>query len=182
MSSVPGPQAFTAAHRYAHPHSPPNVTLTPPSPSRDASAIPIPNRAPIPLSSMTSIHRASTPPRSHLTPPSLPASPPSLPPPPSNRAIPAVSDDETRALPGLLLRVSARHNRLYVKSLYRRYLNNSLNWYIRRDLWRQKAIEIRAEFERNRCVLEVGMRRKSWRMSPEAVAEGRSSVLRAAAR
>lgn len=42
--------------------------------------------------------------------------------------------------------------RLYVKSLYRRYLNNSLNWYIRRDLWRQRAIEIRAEFERNRCV------------------------------
>lgn len=40
--------------------------------------------------------------------------------------------------------------RLYVKSLYRRYLNNELNWYIRRDLWRQRAIEIRAEFERNR--------------------------------
>lgn len=44
-------------------------------------------------------------------------------------------------------------NSLYVKSLYRRYLVNALNWYIRRDLWRQKAIEIRAEFERNRCVL-----------------------------
>lgn len=41
-------------------------------------------------------------------------------------------------------------NRLYVKSLYKRYLNNALNWYIRRDLWREKAIEIRAEFERNR--------------------------------
>jgi len=51
-------------------------------------------------------------------------------------------------------RPAARHSasRLYVKSLYRRYLNNALNWYIRRDLWRQKAIEIRAEFERNRCV------------------------------
>lgn len=41
-------------------------------------------------------------------------------------------------------------NRLYVKSLYKRYLTNALNWYIRRDLWREKAIEIRAEFERNR--------------------------------
>ncbi|BEI83992.1 hypothetical protein CcaverHIS002_0405960 [Cutaneotrichosporon cavernicola] len=45
-------------------------------------------------------------------------------------------------------------HRLYVKSLYRRYLNNALNWYIRRDLWRQKAIEIRAEFERNRNISE----------------------------
>jgi hypothetical protein len=43
--------------------------------------------------------------------------------------------------------------RLYVKSLYKRYLTNALNWYIRRDLWREKAIEIRAEFERNRWVL-----------------------------
>jgi hypothetical protein len=43
-------------------------------------------------------------------------------------------------------------NRLYVKSLYKRYLTNALNWYIRRDLWRNKAIEIRADFERNRCV------------------------------
>lgn len=42
--------------------------------------------------------------------------------------------------------------RLYVKSLYKRYLVNALNWYIRRDLWRNKAIEIRAEFERNRWV------------------------------
>jgi hypothetical protein len=32
MSSVPGPQAFTAAHRYAHPQPPPNAMLTPPSP------------------------------------------------------------------------------------------------------------------------------------------------------
>jgi hypothetical protein len=43
-------------------------------------------------------------------------------------------------------------NRLYVKSLYKRYLTNALNWYIRRDLWRNKAIEIRADFERNRWV------------------------------
>jgi hypothetical protein len=49
-----------------------------------------------------------------------------------------------------------RIHRLYVKSLYKRYLVNALNWYIRRDLWRNKAIEIRADFERNRWVaLEV---------------------------
>ena len=38
-----------------------------------------------------------------------------------------------------------------MKSLYKRYLVNSLNWTISRDIWREKAIEIRAEFERNRC-------------------------------
>lgn len=58
----------------------------------------------------------------------------------------------SRARPHVLVH---SRNRLYVKSLYRRYLTNSLNWYIRRDLWRQKAIEIRAEFERNRCVCWV---------------------------
>ena len=30
-------------------------------------------------------------------------------------------------------------------------LTNELNWVVRRDVWREKAIEIRAEFERNRC-------------------------------
>ncbi|KAL7424968.1 hypothetical protein Q5752_000655 [Cryptotrichosporon argae] len=45
-------------------------------------------------------------------------------------------------------------HRLYVKSLYKRYLTNALNWYIRRDLWRAKAIEIRAEFERNRNITD----------------------------
>ncbi|RXK36359.1 NADH dehydrogenase (ubiquinone) 1 beta subcomplex 9 [Tremella mesenterica] len=45
-------------------------------------------------------------------------------------------------------------HRLYVKSLYKRFLTNSLNWYIRRDLWRNKAIEIRAEFERNRNITD----------------------------
>ena len=44
---------------------------------------------------------------------------------------------------------SAAH-RLYVKSLYRRMLTNELNWIVRRDLWRAKAMAIRAEFERNR--------------------------------
>lgn len=46
-------------------------------------------------------------------------------------------------------------DRLYVKSLYKRYLTNALNWYIRRDLWRNKAIEIRADFERNRWVFAL---------------------------
>lgn len=46
---------------------------------------------------------------------------------------------------------SAAH-RLYVKSLYKRYLTNALNWTVRRDVWRLQAIEIRAEFERNRYV------------------------------
>lgn len=46
---------------------------------------------------------------------------------------------------------SAAH-KAYVQSLYRRYLRNSLNWCIRRDIWRDRAIEIRAEFERNRHI------------------------------
>lgn len=36
----------------------------------------------------------------------------------------------------------------YVKSLYKRYLTNELNWCIRRDVWRDRAIEIRAEVSR----------------------------------
>lgn len=40
----------------------------------------------------------------------------------------------------------------YVQSLYRRTLRDSLNWCIRRDIWRDRAIEIRAEFERNRNI------------------------------
>ncbi|CAD6569909.1 MAG: hypothetical protein TREMPRED_005503 [Tremellales sp. Tagirdzhanova-0007] len=43
-------------------------------------------------------------------------------------------------------------HRLYVKSLYKRMLVNELNWQIRRDLWRQRAIQIRAEFERNKDI------------------------------
>jgi NADH dehydrogenase (ubiquinone) 1 beta subcomplex subunit 9 len=46
---------------------------------------------------------------------------------------------------------SAAH-RLYVKSLYKRYLTNALDWTVRRDLWRAQALLIRAEFERNRNV------------------------------
>ncbi|TFK64058.1 hypothetical protein BDN72DRAFT_901894 [Pluteus cervinus] len=43
-------------------------------------------------------------------------------------------------------------HRIYVKSLYKRYLTNSLDWTVRRDLWRAQAMEIRAEFEKNRNV------------------------------
>jgi NADH dehydrogenase (ubiquinone) 1 beta subcomplex subunit 9 len=46
---------------------------------------------------------------------------------------------------------SAAH-KAYVQSLYRRYLRSSLDWCIRRDIWRDRAIEIRAEFERNRHI------------------------------
>jgi len=45
-------------------------------------------------------------------------------------------------------------HRSRVKSLYKRMLTNELNWVIRRDVWREKAIEIRAEFERNRNVTD----------------------------
>jgi NADH dehydrogenase (ubiquinone) 1 beta subcomplex subunit 9 len=43
-------------------------------------------------------------------------------------------------------------HRLYVKSLYKRSLQLSLDWYIRRDLWRQKALDIRHQFELNKNV------------------------------
>ncbi|KAI0650497.1 hypothetical protein C8Q79DRAFT_998329 [Trametes meyenii] len=43
-------------------------------------------------------------------------------------------------------------NRTYVKSLYRRILTNELDWIVQRDLWRARALAIRAEFERNRNV------------------------------
>ena len=41
-------------------------------------------------------------------------------------------------------------HRLYVKSLYKRYLTNALDWTINRDVWRWQAMQIRAEFEKNR--------------------------------
>lgn len=41
-------------------------------------------------------------------------------------------------------------HRFYVKSLYKRFLKNSLDWTIDRSIWRGKAVLIRAEFERNR--------------------------------
>ncbi|PVF96353.1 hypothetical protein CPB86DRAFT_515910 [Serendipita vermifera] len=41
-------------------------------------------------------------------------------------------------------------HRAYVKSLYKRYLTNALNWAVQRDVWRQQALQIRAEFERHK--------------------------------
>ena len=46
---------------------------------------------------------------------------------------------------------SAAHRR-YVKSLYKRMLENERNWVVRYDLWRARACVVRAEFERNRWV------------------------------
>ncbi|GAA5918878.1 hypothetical protein JCM1841_006655 [Sporobolomyces salmonicolor] len=43
-------------------------------------------------------------------------------------------------------------HRQYVQHLYRRALKGAQDWYVRSDLWRNKAIEIRAQFERNRNV------------------------------
>lgn len=41
-------------------------------------------------------------------------------------------------------------HRLYVKSLYRRFLTNELDWVVNRQEWRARAMSVRAEFERNR--------------------------------
>lgn len=41
-------------------------------------------------------------------------------------------------------------HRSYVKSLYKRYLKNELDWVVRRDIWRHRAMGIRADFERHR--------------------------------
>lgn len=43
-------------------------------------------------------------------------------------------------------------HRLQVQSLYKRSLKLSLDWYIQRDLWRQKALAIRAQFDHNKHV------------------------------
>lgn len=43
-------------------------------------------------------------------------------------------------------------HRQYVQSLYKRRLKNSLDWTVSRDVWRAKAMQIRAEFEYNRFV------------------------------
>ncbi|KAI8643497.1 hypothetical protein BD408DRAFT_364693 [Parasitella parasitica] len=43
-------------------------------------------------------------------------------------------------------------HRLQVQSLYKRSLKLSLDWYIQRDLWRQKSLQIRAQFEQNKHV------------------------------
>ncbi|KAG8825661.1 hypothetical protein FRC19_010803 [Serendipita sp. 401] len=41
-------------------------------------------------------------------------------------------------------------HRLYVKSLYKRYLTNALDWAVQRDVWRAQAIQIRAEFDKHK--------------------------------
>lgn len=43
-------------------------------------------------------------------------------------------------------------HRRYVQHLYRRALKGAQDWYVRRDLWRNRAIEIRVMFERNRNI------------------------------
>ncbi|KAI9471910.1 MAG: hypothetical protein EXX96DRAFT_509693 [Benjaminiella poitrasii] len=43
-------------------------------------------------------------------------------------------------------------HRLQVQSLYKRSLKLSLDWYIQRDLWRQKALQIRARFDQNKNI------------------------------
>ncbi|KZT60711.1 hypothetical protein CALCODRAFT_464956 [Calocera cornea HHB12733] len=49
---------------------------------------------------------------------------------------------------------SAAH-RLRVKTLYKAMLKDALDWTIQRDIWRIKAIEIRAMFERNRNIQDA---------------------------
>ncbi|KAI8970504.1 hypothetical protein BDB01DRAFT_815428 [Pilobolus umbonatus] len=46
---------------------------------------------------------------------------------------------------------SAAH-RIQIQSLYKRSLKLSLDWYIQRDLWRQKALEIRTRFDHNKNI------------------------------
>ncbi|KAI0700569.1 hypothetical protein BC835DRAFT_1326732 [Cytidiella melzeri] len=55
-------------------------------------------------------------------------------------------------MPSVLPSPFTAAHRSYVKSLYKRYLTNDLNWTIRRDLWRANALAIRAEFDRNRDI------------------------------
>ncbi|KAI9247131.1 hypothetical protein BDA99DRAFT_526175 [Phascolomyces articulosus] len=43
-------------------------------------------------------------------------------------------------------------HRLHVQSLYKRSLKLALDWTIQRDLWRQQALHIRAQFEANKHV------------------------------
>ncbi|KAI9145075.1 hypothetical protein BKA69DRAFT_1122012 [Paraphysoderma sedebokerense] len=40
----------------------------------------------------------------------------------------------------------------YIKSLYKRCLRSSLDWSVRRNIWRQEAMKIRYQFEENRNV------------------------------
>ncbi|PWN33379.1 uncharacterized protein FA14DRAFT_190534 [Meira miltonrushii] len=67
---------------------------------------------------------------------------------------------------------SAAH-KAYVQSLYRRYLRNELDWCIRRDIWRDRAIEIRTQFERNRHIANPRELAKVLQAAEEALTERR---------
>ncbi|KAF9528028.1 NDUFB9, NADH-ubiquinone oxidoreductase [Crepidotus variabilis] len=62
-------------------------------------------------------------------------------------------------------------HRLYVKSLYRRYLKNTLDWTIRRDVWRGQALQIRAEFDANRNVSDPRALAEILRKAEERLAD-----------
>ncbi|KAI8872418.1 hypothetical protein GQ42DRAFT_161315 [Ramicandelaber brevisporus] len=47
-----------------------------------------------------------------------------------------------------------------VQSLYRRALKVAYDWDVKRDLWRQSALNIRAEFEKNRHVEDPRLKAK----------------------
>ncbi|PWN50470.1 hypothetical protein IE53DRAFT_387207 [Violaceomyces palustris] len=57
-----------------------------------------------------------------------------------------------QSVPSATFPTFSQAHKSYVMGLYRRYLKNELDWCIRRDIWRDRAIEIRVEFERNRNV------------------------------
>ncbi|KAJ7068648.1 hypothetical protein C8F01DRAFT_1247144 [Mycena amicta] len=61
-------------------------------------------------------------------------------------------------------------HRQYVQSLYRRRLKNSLDWTIRRDVWRGKALQIRAEFEVNRDLKDPRLLAQIFRNAEEKLA------------
>lgn len=67
---------------------------------------------------------------------------------------PAAEDSQHRTMSSLPSPFTAAH-RAYVKNLYRRILQNELDWIVQRDLWRARALSIRAEFESNRCAFIV---------------------------
>ncbi|KAK9452225.1 uncharacterized protein V1518DRAFT_436564 [Limtongia smithiae] len=49
---------------------------------------------------------------------------------------------------------AAPYGPAHVASIYRRALRLSLNWTIRRDIWRQQALAIRAQFDANKGVTD----------------------------
>ena len=51
------------------------------------------------------------------------------------------------------LKLTASHT-LRVTRLYRRSLKNLMNWVVWRDLWIEKSLELRAEFDANKNVTD----------------------------